>query len=447
MSTALAIGALSAALRNLIDAGFVQANLSGAVGASVTVSAIAPDLVDLDATDEPPRLNIFLYQVVPNTHLRNETQPWHDAQGRRASNPPLALNLHYLLTAYGRSDAVAEMILGTAMGLLHETPRLTAAMLRSLLDPAALPPTLLALAETRVADQAELIRITPTVQTVDEAFKFWTALQSPYRPSVAYEVSVLLIESERATVSPLPVLSRGLMNLATGRDRGVAVQADMDPPLPTLFSALPLGTQQSVARLGDTIRVSGVRLNGAGATALLTHRLRPLATALEMPVLPNEAGTQFDLVLPDDAAAQTDFIPGIWQISLRVTPPGEASPRLSNGAALALCADPVLLATGAPLNLPAPSLLRGGAPPRVTVQLHTRPQTRAEQGAVLMLDGLSETAAPRDNAASPLAFSFPDSLPAGARRVRLKVDGVESLLVLKTGPAPVFDPAQQMTVP
>jgi hypothetical protein len=81
------------------------------------------------------------------------------------------------------------------------------------------------------------------------------------------------------------------------------------------------------------------------------------------------------------------------------------------------------------------------------VQLHTRPQTRPEQGAVLMLDGLSETAAPRDNAASPLAFSFPDSLPAGARRVRLKVDGVESLLVLKTGPAPVFDPAQQMTVP
>jgi phage tail protein X len=423
----------------------VQANLSGAVGASVTVSAIAPDLVDLDATDEPPRLNIFLYQVVPNTHLRNETQPWHDAQGRRASNPPLALNLHYLLTAYGRSDAVAEMILGTAMGLLHETPRLTAAMLRSLLDPAALPPTLLALAETRIADQAELIRITPTVQTVDEAFKFWTALQSPYRPSVAYEVSVLLIDSERATVSPLPVLSRGLMNLATGRDRGVAVQADMGPPLPTLFSALPLATQHSVARLGDTVRVSGVRLNGAGATALLTHRLRP--QALEMPVLPNEAGTQFDLLLPNDAAAQTDFIPGVWQVSLRVTPPGEASPRVSNGAALALCADPVLVATGAPLNLPAPSLLRSGVPPRVNVQLHTRPQLRPEQGAVLMLDGLSETAGPRTSAASPLDFSFPDSLPAGARRVRLRVDGVESPLVLKTGPAPVFDPAQQVTVP
>lgn len=445
MSTPLAIGAVSEALRNFIDAGFVQANLAGAVGASVTVSAIAPDLIDLDSANEPPRLNLFLYQVVPNTQLRNELQPWHDSQGRRSSNPPLAVNLHYLLTAYGRSDAVAEMILGTAMGLLHETPRLTPAMLRALLDPAALPPTLLALADTRIADQTELIRITPTVQTVDEAFKFWTALQSPYRPSVAYEVSVVLIESERTTVTPLPVLSRGIMDLATGRDRGVQVQADMGPPLPTLFSALPLATQQSVARLGDTIRISGVRLNGAGATALLTHRLRPVA--LEFPVVPNDAGTQFDLVLPDDVAAQSDFIPGIWQVSLRVTPPGEANPRVSNGAALALCADPVLAATGAPLNLPAPVMSRGGVPPRVSVQIFTRPQVRPEQGAVLMLDGETGNAAPRTAATDVLEFSFPNSLPAGQHWVRMRVDGVESLLVLKTGAAPVFDPAQRLNVP
>lgn len=445
MSTPLAIGAVSEALRNLIDAGFVNANLAGAVGASVTVSAIAPDLIDLESPAEPPRLNVFLYQVVPNSALRNDAMPWHDARGRRGSNPPLALNLHYLLTAYARSDAVAEMILGTAMQLLHETPRLTAAMLRALLDPAALPPTLLALADTHIAEQAELIRITPTVQTVDEAFKFWTALQSPYRPSVAYEVSAVLIETDRPTVQPLPVLSRGLMNLATGRDRGVAVQADLLPPVPTLLGAAPLGTQQTVARLGDTIRVSGVRLNGGTPTALLTHRLRPVA--MEIAVLPNDAGTQFDLVLPNDAAAQTAFIPGVWQISLRVTPPGEAIARTSNGAALLLCADPVLAATGPPLNLPAPSVTRGGVPPRVAVQLLARPQVRPEQTAVLALDGTTATAAPRTSAASALAFDFPNAVPAGNRWVRLQVDGVESLLVLKTGAAPVYDPTQQLNVP
>jgi hypothetical protein len=188
-----------------------------------------------------------------------------------------------------------------------------------------------------------------------------------------------------------------------------------------------------------------VRLNGAGATALLTHRLRPVA--LEFPVVPNDAGTQFDLVLPDDVAAQSDFIPGIWQVSLRVTPPGEANPRVSNGAALALCADPVLAATGAPLNLPAPVMSRGGLPPRVSVQIFSRPQVRPEQGAVLMLDGETGNAAPRTAATDVLEFSFPNSLPAGQHWVRMRVDGVESLLVLKTGAAPVFDPAQRLNVP
>jgi Pvc16 N-terminal domain len=445
MSTALAIGAVSQALRNFIDNGFVQANLAGAVGAAVTVSAIAPDLIDREAANEPPRLNLFLVQALPNANLINQAMPWHDAQGRRASNPPLALNLHYLMTAYARSDAVAEMLLGSAMHLLHETPRLTAALLRTLLDPAALPPTLLALAGTRLDEQAELLRITPMAQSLDEAAKLWSALQSPYRPSASYEVSAVIIESERATLNPLPVLTRGTLDPATGRDRGVVVQADLLPPLPTLFAAAPLLTRQSVARLGDTVRVSGVRLNGAGATALLTHRLQPVA--LEFAVTPNDAGTQFDLILPNDAAAQTDFIPGVWQLSLRVTPPGQANPRQSNGVALLLCADPVLVGSGPPLNLPAATAVRGGAPPRITVQMRTRPQVRPEQSAELLLDSTASAAAPRSTAASALEFGFPNSVPAGNRWVRLRVDGVESLLVQKSGSAPVFDTSQQLNLP
>ena len=446
VSTALAIGGVSEALRNFIDSGFVQANLAGAVGAAV-------DGVGDRARPRRPQRR---QRTAPAEHLPLPGPAQHGAEQPRPAQPrhpgprslPTSrwpLNLHYLLTAYARSDAAAEMILGTAMQLLHETPRLTAGLLRSLLDPAALPATLLALADTRLADQSELLRITPLAHGLEDLSRLWSALQTPCRPSMCYEVSVVLIEAERATVKALPVLSRGLMNLATGRDRGVAVQADMLPPLPTLFAAAPLLTQQSVARLGDTVRASGVRLNGAGATALLTHRLRPLA--LELAVTPNAAGTQFDLVLPDDAAAQVDLIPGVWQLSLRVTPPGELNPRETNGVALLICADPVLVATGPPLNLPAATAIRGGAPQRVTVQMLAQPQVRPEQGAVLLLDGMAESAQPRANAASALVFSFPDSLPTGNRWVRLRVDGVESLLVLKTGTAPVFDLSQQLAVP
>jgi hypothetical protein len=72
---------------------------------------------------------------------------------------------------------------------------------------------------------------------------------------------------------------------------------------------------------------------------------------------------------------------------------------------------------------------------------------RLGQRATLALDGSTAEAAPRADAADPLVFVFPDSVPAGNRWVRLRVDGVDSPLVLRTGPAPVFDPSQRIGVP
>jgi hypothetical protein len=46
-----------------------------------------------------------------------------------------------------------------------------------------------------------------------------------------------------------------------------------------------------------------------------------------------------------------------------------------------------------------------------------------------------------------LVFVFPNTTPAGNRWVRLRVDGVDSPLIQRSGPAPVFDPTQQLTVP
>jgi hypothetical protein len=71
---------------------------------------------------------------------------------------------------------------------------------------------------------------------------------------------------------------------------------------------------------------------------------------------------------------------------------------------------------------------------------------RPEQRATLVLDGVEAVAAPRA-ADGPLVFTFPNSLAAGAHRARLRVDGVDSLLLDRTGPSPVFDASQQVTVP
>ena len=112
-------------------------NLTDAVQ-NVAIPADAPDEIELGA-DKQPRLNLYLYQVTPNAAWRNMCFPALDASGRQIANPPLALDLHYMLTAYGALDLQAEVLLGYAMLLLHETPVLARAAIRKSLDPPPSP--------------------------------------------------------------------------------------------------------------------------------------------------------------------------------------------------------------------------------------------------------------------------------------------------------------------
>jgi hypothetical protein len=307
-----------------------------------------------------------------------------------------------------------------------------------------LPPAFQALAASDLADQVELIKVTPATMGGDEMSKLWAAIQSHYRPSAAYHVSVVLIEGVRPGVSPLPVLSRGPVDAVTKRDRGVVVNPDLLPPLPTLFTAAP-PAQQSGARLGETVTITGVRLSGSGHRVRLVHRL--VTTPIDLiPSPPNASGTQLTVTLPNDAAAQSAFVAGQWALSVRFTPTGEPNVRETNAVPLVLAPDPVI-AADAGLGLPAANAVRGGVPPRVTVTLSSRPQVRPEQRATLMLDTLEAVALPRANATDALVFECSNSVTADVHWLRLRVDGADSVLLDLTGPAPVFNATQQITVP
>ncbi|HUP10199.1 MAG TPA: DUF4255 domain-containing protein [Caldimonas sp.] len=449
MSSPLAIGAVSAVLRNLLDNGLIEAG--AAIGTTVNVTAVAPDTINLENVEEPPRLNLFLHQVTPNIGWRNVALPSRSAgSGERLTNAPLALDLHYLLTAYGRADFQAEILLGYAMHLLHERPVLDRAAIRRALNPSPLdvsmlPPAFQALAASDLADQVELIKVTPAAMDNDGMSKLWTAIQTHYRPSAAYHVSVVLIEGTKPGCTPLPVLSRGLVDNTTKRDRGVVVNPDLLPPLPTLFDVTPPVDKNPAARLGETLTIDGVRLAGSGHRVLLSHRL--VTTPIELvPSAPNAAGTKLTVTLPSDGPAQSAFAAGQWALTVRFTPTGEPNPRETNTAPLVLAPAPVI-AADAPLGLPAISIVRGGVPQRVTVTLHARPQVRLAQRATLMLDTVEASAQRRAAAADPLVFEFPDTLAPGPHWLRLRVDGTDSLLLDRSGPAPVFDATQQVTVP
>ncbi len=436
MSSALAIAAVSGVLRNLLDDGLIAA--APAVG-SVKVTALAPDLVKVDDPDAGPSLNLFLYRVSPNAGWRNAVLPAYDGNGSRTSNPPLALNLHYLLTAYGSADFQAEILLGYAMALLHQRPVLDHAAIRTALSPSPLGPSILppafqALAAADLADQVESLKVTHEPLDTEEMSRLWSAIQAHYRPTAAYRVSVVLIEAAQATRSALPVLSRGPVDPVTGEEAGVFVQAGVGPPLPALFAASPPSAQVAV-RLGETVHLEGAHLAGSGVAVDFAHPL--LDSPNTITVGSHSDAAALAVALPSGAAAEAAWPAGFWTVTVRLTRAGETVQRSTNAVGLILAPVPVLT--------PPPTITRDGTG-RVTAVLAVRPQVRPSQRASLALGGEVAVAQPHPTATSTLTFGY-GVIPAGSLPVRLTVDGAESLLVDRSTDPPSYDPAQTATVP
>jgi hypothetical protein len=77
--------------------------------------------------------------------------------------------------------------------LVHEFPVITRKMIATAFQVpptvgAELPAALRAVADCGLADQLELLKITPQTLSIDELSKLWTATQSSIRPSAAYQV-------------------------------------------------------------------------------------------------------------------------------------------------------------------------------------------------------------------------------------------------------------------
>jgi hypothetical protein len=216
MSSALAIASVSYVLKDLLNDGMIDNDITDALTGSVKVTALPPDMIDLTAQNSTSQLNLFMYRVTPNVGWRNMDMPSMSSRGDRLTNPPLALDMHYLLTAYGADELHSEILLGYGMQLLHETPVLTREAIRTSLAPpttvsgGGLPPELQALSTSELAEQFELIKITPNTLSTEEISKLWAAFQAKYRPTAAYVVSVVLIESKKTTKTSLPVRERGV---------------------------------------------------------------------------------------------------------------------------------------------------------------------------------------------------------------------------------------------
>lgn len=199
-------------MSNFLGIATVTAALS-----QVLSEALVPDVDDAQVTTFRPDsdgnmpttgVNIFLYQVTPNAAWQNADLPTRRANGDLVQRPRAALDLHYLLTFYGdEGKLVPQRVLGSVIRSLHAQPILTRDLIRKTIAKNEFD----YLINSNLADAVELVKFTPLPLSLEDLSKLWSVyFQTPYSLSVAYQATVVLIESDDSTHAALPVRARNI---------------------------------------------------------------------------------------------------------------------------------------------------------------------------------------------------------------------------------------------
>jgi len=275
----------------------------------------------------------------------------------------------------------------------------------------------------------------------EEMSKLWTATQTHYRPTAAYHVSVVLIESQYPTRAALPVLTRGKPDFVTHRDAGVAVQPSMTPPVPTLESLAP-PNQQIAIRMGETLTMNGFNLIGTPVNAQFVHaRSR---NPLMLPVA-SATPTQWTLKIPPDpppggtVPPNSPLNPDNWEIGVY-----RVAGVIGTGATQVTTNELPLALAPRIVNINA---TKPDGTVTVTINVQCSPKVWQEQGVSLIVGDRAIVAEPITvPKTATLTFKSSD-LPSGPQWVRLRVEGIDSILIDRTTTPPSFDATQKVTIP
>jgi len=407
MSNELAIAAVTTTLHNILRSEISNNGISG-----FDVSTLPLDKAN-DENDGKDRLNIFLYQTEVNPAFRN----MDISRFKDNSRPPLPLNLHYLITAYGkdRNRVNDHRILGHAMRILHDHTLLSSTELERIFP------------ESQLHQQLEQVRITPQSTSVDEISKLWTTFQTQYRISAAYQVSVVLIDSEDPGASALPVLQRGR------KDRGVYVLSDNTPNIHSV--KIPNG--KPCAEPGDTVILCGNQLNSPGLKVRFQNKFwsEPLDRDPEPESTPTELRVKWPDI--DENAFEKNWPAGVYTVSV-IVPTPEMPLWSSNEIPIAL----------AP-KIKSEKITTTPDPPRIgkfDIKFEFTPQVRKGQIALLIFDGRIYSPQNQISASvSELKFTVLAE-KAQIYYLRFRVDGVDSIPVDFSQDSTTFDNKQSVTV-
>jgi hypothetical protein len=282
MSTTAGIAATTQMLRSvLLDA---TSGLWAKLGSTPSISAVPPDRI---VTEDSDQLNVFLYRTSVNPALRDQGLPVRGANGTRLSQPPLALDLHYLVSAHCKVDLHAELLMGAAMLALDGMAVLSSAAVAGYYGqttPAGISADVWTLLSGALLDrQPEQLTVSFENMSIDDISKLWSVLGEKYRPSAAYLVTVVLLQPEGQVSVALPVTQPAALK----------VQPLLAPQLASI------APQNLTWGSLTPLRLSGVNLLGNGtqvvfgADAVAAPAGTSTATAVDVTVPPTaRAGLQ-----------------------------------------------------------------------------------------------------------------------------------------------------------
>jgi hypothetical protein len=389
VSNSLAIATVTAALREV---------LQPAVGKAVPGAAVGFSRPDAGSGTPPaPSVNVYLYQVTPNSAYRNADVPTRRADGTLVTRPQAALDLHYLFTFHGDdSQLQPQLLLGAVASTLHAQPLISPAAITKAINDFAF------LSTSDLANQVERIKFTPTSLSLEEFSKLWSVFfQIEYTLSAAYQASVVLIDNDDA---PVPAV------LPVQTPPNIAVVPFREPQIDRVIAQA--GADQPITA-GSTLLIQGQQLRGQ-ITLVLVEGQEVVPSPL--------ADTQATITLPAGIHAGVQGLQIIQKISIG-TPPAPHRSVESNVAPFVL--RPTITAATAAVKTPGTT----------TATLTLTPNIGAGQRAVLLLNNLSVK--PPTAFTSPPAISAADSnqvkidisgVPTGTYLVRVQIDGAESLL-------------------
>lgn len=346
-----------------------------------------------------------MYYASINPALRNMNLPSMDSNGAQISNPPLAINLHYLVTAYGANPYDPEILLGFAMQVFHNTPVVPRTVIQTALtalDSGTPSNEQKLIAFSTLASQIEHIRITPEALTTEEIYRLWTAFQVSYRPTTSYQVSVVVIQNTQSYQSNLPVQQRSLVALPlTG---------------PMISTVSPL-----IVVPGQIMTISGSNfLNGPVSNTLVSFDESTPVTAATV------QGNLVRVVVPNTLAAGICNVRVMCNVTF---PSGSTHPCFASNAVPFQ-----LIPTIKPPTTPPYKTTQGAAFP-VTV---TPPVGNMQTVVVYIGDqAIPQAQGPltAPTTSNTVTVTVPSTIPPATYPLRVEVDGAQSLLTQDTNKA------------